>query len=75
MEEGTTHSMTTKIDVESVEPKNTEPAQNQQAKVNLSATNEMNPYLLLMAHAFIRNTIYLDTNAVIDDNESKDENS
>ena len=30
-----------------------------QAKVNLSATNEMNPYLLLMAHSFIRNTILI----------------
>ena len=35
-----------------------------EAKVNLSATNEMNPYLLLMAHAFIRNTIFIDSNGI-----------
>ena len=64
MEEGTAHSMSMTIDVESVQPKNSDPAQKQEAKVNLSATNEMNPYLLLMAHAFIRNTIYLDSNAI-----------
>ena len=64
MEEGASHAMTMTVDVEAVEPKNTENAKKQEAKVNLSTTNEMNPYLLLMAHAFIRNTIYLDTNAI-----------
>ena len=64
MEEGTSHSMTMNIDVEAVEPKQTEKAEKPEAKVNLSATNEMNPYLLLIAHAFIRNTIYLDSNAI-----------
>ena len=35
----------------------------QSANVNMSQTTEINPYLLLMAHAFIRNTILLDNNA------------
>ena len=64
MEEGSSHSMSMTIDVEAVEPKNKEKAAKQEAKVNLSATNEMNPYLLLIAHAFIRNTIYVDSNAI-----------
>lgn len=64
VEEGSSHAMTMTIDVEEIEPKNTEPAEKQEAKVNLSATNEMNPYLLLMAHAFIRNTILIDSNAI-----------
>ena len=66
MEEGTMHSMSMTIDVEAVQPKNKENPTKQQAKVNLSATNEMNPYLLLIAHAFIRNTIYIDSNAIIE---------
>ena len=41
-----------------------------EAKVNLSATNEMNPYLLLMAHAFIRNTIFIDSNAIVEEPNS-----
>ena len=68
VEEGTNHSMSMNIDVESVEPKKTDMNDKQEAKVNLSATNEMNPYLLLIAHTFIRNTIYIDSNAVIDNN-------
>ena len=64
MEEGTSHSMTMNIDVEAIEPKKNNVNDKQETKVNLSATNEMNPYLLLIAHAFIRNTIYLDSNAI-----------
>lgn len=67
MEESASHSMNSKIDVEAIEPKKSENTEKQEAKVNLSATNEMNPYLLLMAHAFIRNTIFIDTNGVIED--------
>ena len=37
----------------------------QQAKVNLSSTYEMNPYLLLMAHSFIKNTIIIDSSLTI----------
>lgn len=59
-EEGTTHSMNTNIDIEDVVPLKEEPNETRETKVNLSATNEMNPYLLLMAHSFIRNTILID---------------
>ena len=59
MEESSAHAMNTTIDIEAVTPKKQETLENQEAKVNLSATNEMNPYLLLMAHSFIRNTILL----------------
>ena len=69
MDEGNSHAMTMTIDVEAVEPKKTEHLEKPEAKVNLSATNEMNPYLLLMAHAFIRNTIFIDSNAIVDDIE------
>ncbi len=67
MEESSAHAMSTTIDVEAVEPKNLTAAEKPEAKVNLSATNELNPYLLLIAHAFIRNTIYLDSNAIIEE--------
>ena len=63
MEESTAHAMNTNIDVEAIEPKKEEINQTHETKVNLSATNEMNPYLLLMAHAFIRYTILIDNNA------------
>ena len=65
MEEGTSHAMTLTIDAETVQPKEIKPLEKTEAKVNLSATNEMNPYLLLIAHAFIRNTIYIDSNAIV----------
>ena len=64
MEESSAHAMNTTIDVESVEPIKKETFEKPEAKVNLSATNEMNPYLLLMAHAFIRNTIFIDSNGI-----------
>ena len=38
---------------------------NQQAKVNLSSTFELNPFLLLMAHSFIKNTIIIDSNKIV----------
>lgn len=38
-------------------------AENQQAKVNMSSTYELNPFLLLMAHSFIKNTIIIDSGA------------
>ncbi|MCQ2754100.1 MAG: hypothetical protein MJ231_03530, partial [bacterium] len=63
-EESTSHAMNTNIDIEEIktsEEKTENPTQ--ETKVNLSATNEMNPYLLLMAHSFIRNTILLDNSA------------
>lgn len=62
IEESSAHAMNTNIDIEEVTPKKEENDVHE-TKVNLSATNEMNPYLLLMAHAFIRNTILIDNNA------------
>ncbi len=62
-EESSAHAMNTNIDIEAVTPIKAE-AERQEAKVNLSATNEMNPYLLLMAHAFIRNVIFIDSNSL-----------
>jgi hypothetical protein len=35
----------------------------QQAEVNLSSTYDLNPFLLLMAHSFIKNTIVIDSSA------------
>ena len=67
MEESTSHAMNTTIDVEAIEPKKQETLEKPEAKVNLSATNEMNPYLLLMAHAFIRNTIFIDSNCITEE--------
>ena len=63
MEESTSHAMNTNIDIEEVQPQKEEINDAHETKVNLSATNEMNPYLLLMAHAFIRYTILIDNNA------------
>ena len=65
MEESGSHAMNTNIDIEEVKPKNEELNEVRETKVNLSATNEMNPYLLLMAHSFIRNTIIIDSNALL----------
>ena len=70
MEESSSHAMNTTIDIEAVEPKKKETFEEPEAKVNLSATNEMNPYLLLMAHAFIRNTIFIDSNAIVEEPNS-----
>lgn len=70
MEESSSHAMNTAIDIESIEPKKKEAFDKAEAKVNLSATNEMNPYLLLMAHAFIRNTIFIDSNSIADETSS-----
>lgn len=66
MEESTSHAMNTNIDIEEVTPKKEEINEVHETKVNLSATNEMNPYLLLMAHAFIRHTILIDNQQSLD---------
>ena len=63
-EESSTLAVHTNVDVESVAPIKKETFEKPEAKVNLSATNEMNPYLLFMAHAFIRNTIFIDSNSI-----------
>ena len=53
----------------SFETKHSEPQQpedkNAQAKINMSNTNEINPYMLLMAHTIIRHVIEIDNNASI----------
>ncbi len=67
MDESSSLAMTTNIDIEAITPKKQEVLEKQETKVNLSATNEMNPYLLLMAHAFIRNTIFIDSNSIVDE--------
>jgi len=63
-EEMKNNSVQTNIDIEVMITKQGELDENQ-AKVNLSATNEMNPYLLLMAHSFIRNTIVIDNSYTV----------
>lgn len=65
MNESTAHAMNTNIDIEDIKPVNEEINETREAKVNLSATNEMNPYLLLMAHSFIRNTILIDNGGIV----------
>ena len=62
--ESSSHAMNTNIDIEAIQPAEEKQHEEAEAKVNLSATNEMNPYLLLMAHAFIRNTIVIDNQAL-----------
>ena len=54
------HSIQSNITVEERAQMANEMA-NQQAKVNLSSTYELNPFLLLMAHSFIKNTIIIDS--------------
>ena len=66
-DESSSLAVTANIDVEAITPKKLETLEKTDAKVNLSATNEMNPYLLLMAHAFIRNTIFIDSNVISDE--------
>lgn len=56
------HSIQSNITVEQKAQMYNEMA-NQQAKVNLSSTYELNPFLLLMAHSFIKNTIIIDSSA------------
>ena len=65
MDEMKNNSVQTNIDIEVLITKQDDKDEHQ-AKVNLSATNEMNPYLLLMAHSFIRNTIIIDNSCTVD---------
>lgn len=71
-EESSSHAMNTNIDIEEVQPVKEEVNDVRETKVNLSATNEMNPYLLLMAHAFIRNTIMIDNSGLISEGLGSD---
>ena len=56
------HSIRSNITVEERAQMANEMA-NQQAKVNLSSTYELNTFLLLMAHSIIKNTIIIDSAA------------
>jgi len=71
-EESTSYVMNTNIDVQEIKPLEEELKEKHETKVNLSATNEMNPYLLLMAHSFIRNTIIIDNGGIIVQESDKD---
>lgn len=64
MDEMQNNAVQTNIDIEVLITK-TEDKDENQTKVNLSATNEMNPYLLLMTHSFIRNTIVIDNSFTV----------
>ncbi len=54
------HTMQSNINVERREQVPNE-FDNQEATVNLSSTYELNPFLLLLAHSFIKNTIIIDS--------------
>jgi len=56
------YSMQSNISFETKEIKKTE-QEKPHAKVNMSNTNEINPFMLLMAHTIIRHTIEIDKNA------------
>lgn len=71
MSESSAHAMNTNIDIEELTPVKEELNETRETKVNLSATNEMNPYLLLMAHSFIRNTILIDNGELISETEAR----
>ena len=58
------HSMQSNISIHELAQMENE-IQNQEANVNLSSTYELNPFLLLMAHSFIKNTIIIDSSPVI----------
>ena len=66
------YSMQSNIEFEEQKPLKDEEKENREAKVNLSATDELNPYLLLMAHSFIRNTILLDNIAGLNTEKTAD---
>lgn len=60
--EGKAHAITSNIIFEQKEAKQAENT-SRQAKINMSNTTEINPFLLLMAHSVIRYTIEIDNNA------------
>ena len=64
-EETANNTMQSNISIEEVAQREGYIDNEQQAKVNLSSTYELNPYLLLMAHSFIKNTIVIDSNSTI----------
>lgn len=58
------YSMNSEISFEtSSKTQSSQPKEKPEAKINMSNTNEINPYLLLMAHSIIRHVIEIDKNA------------
>ena len=72
-QESSSHAMNTNIDIEEIKPSSEQLNETRETKVNLSATNEMNPYLLLMAHAFIRFAILIDNGDIYEESSSDGE--
>ncbi len=58
------YSMQSVVSFSTVEEKKSSSSK-PQAKINMSNTNEINPFMLLMAHTIIRHTIEIDKNASI----------
>ena len=58
------HSMQSNISIHDLAQMEHE-INNQEASVNLSSTYELNPFLLLMAHSFIKNTILIDSTPAV----------
>lgn len=56
------YSMQSSITFETSDKENSNQVDKQKAKINMSDTNKINPYLLLMAHAIIRHTLEIDKN-------------
>lgn len=56
------YSMESNISFETSKSQNQENTDKPKAKINMSNTNEINPYLLLMAHSIIRHVIEIDKN-------------
>ena len=57
------HAVQSNIEINTMKTMNLE--DKQQVKIDMSSTNQINPFLLLMAHSFIRHTIEIDTKASI----------
>ncbi len=58
------YSMHSTVSFETVAEKKVD-SEKPQAKINMTNTNEINPFMLLMAHTIIRHTIEIDKNASI----------
>lgn len=59
------YSMQSVVSFDTINAKPSQETKNAQAKINMSNTNEINPYMLLMAHTLIRHVIEIDNNASI----------
>ena len=68
-DESKAHSIQSQVSFEQNKATQQEEITSRQAKVNVSTLKEVNPFLLLMVNAVIRNTIELDNQAVFVKNE------